>query len=285
MFDAVSFPGGGNRCYWQGGFWEAAAGDLGLAPGLVVGVSGGAFAASYSLLGLGAEVRSRVYEGCALGRPDLDWRALLKGGDAFPVAPMYRALLEATLTGEAFARLNAATDLRIMIARPPRRWPATLAALAGLASYQIEKKLMKRVHPRWGARLGFAAEFVAVRGLPDARALQRVAYASACVPPIIPLQTVGGRPALDGGMVDNAPVGPLADVERQGGRSLVLLTRRYAAIPAVANRTYVQPSQPIAVGQFAITSPEGIRAAWELGRRDGAAFVRSMRPARVGTRA
>ena len=30
MFDAVAFAGGGNRCYWQGGFWEAAAPLLGL---------------------------------------------------------------------------------------------------------------------------------------------------------------------------------------------------------------------------------------------------------------
>lgn len=57
MFDAVSFPGGGNRCYWQGGFWEAAASALDIAPARVVGVSGGAFAASYSLLELGPRVR------------------------------------------------------------------------------------------------------------------------------------------------------------------------------------------------------------------------------------
>ena len=39
MFDAVAFAGGGNRCYWQGGFWEAAAERLGLAPTLAAGVS------------------------------------------------------------------------------------------------------------------------------------------------------------------------------------------------------------------------------------------------------
>ena len=54
MFDAVVFAGGGNRCYWQGGFYEAAAPRLGLAPKLVVGASAGAFAATYSLLGIGA---------------------------------------------------------------------------------------------------------------------------------------------------------------------------------------------------------------------------------------
>lgn len=24
MYDAICFAGGGNRCYWQGGFFEAA---------------------------------------------------------------------------------------------------------------------------------------------------------------------------------------------------------------------------------------------------------------------
>ena len=28
MFDAIIFAGGGNRCYWQGGFYEATADRL-----------------------------------------------------------------------------------------------------------------------------------------------------------------------------------------------------------------------------------------------------------------
>jgi len=36
MFDAISFAGGGNRCYWQGGFHEAASERLDLtAPRMV----------------------------------------------------------------------------------------------------------------------------------------------------------------------------------------------------------------------------------------------------------
>lgn len=53
MFDAVVFAGGGNRCYWQGGFYEAAATRLGLSTQLIVGASAGAFAAVYSLLETG----------------------------------------------------------------------------------------------------------------------------------------------------------------------------------------------------------------------------------------
>jgi predicted acylesterase/phospholipase RssA len=47
MFDAVAvaFAGGGNRCYWQGGFWEAAAPLFDLKPMIVAGVSAGAWSA------------------------------------------------------------------------------------------------------------------------------------------------------------------------------------------------------------------------------------------------
>jgi predicted acylesterase/phospholipase RssA len=64
MFDAIAFAGGGNRCYWQGGFYEAIADRLKVAPTLVIGASAGAFAAAYSLLGIGPEVRARVIGAC-----------------------------------------------------------------------------------------------------------------------------------------------------------------------------------------------------------------------------
>jgi len=278
VFDAVSFPGGGNRCYWQGGFWEAAAQSLDLAPARVVGVSGGAFAAAYSLLGLGPRVRELVLEGCKRGLPNFDWRGIARGVP-FPVAEMYRELLDEVLSPAAFEAINAKADLVVSIARPPRGWPGAFAALVGLASYQLEKKLLGPVHPQWGTKLGFAPAHVSVRELPDARAWADVTFASAYVPPIIRLQSIGGHPAMDGGFSDNVPVEPLRTIEEAGGRTLVLLTRRYRTTPTVTHRQYVEPSETIGVGQFDITSPEGIVRAYELGLRDGERFARSMRRA------
>ena len=77
------------------------------------------------------------------------------------------------------------------------------------------------------------------------------------------------------GDVDNVPVEPLGEIEAAGGRTLVLLTRRYRAVPAIRGRTYVQPSRPIPVGQFDITNPAGVRAAYELGHEDGERFART----------
>src|SRR6266550_4026084 len=64
MFDAIAFAGGGNRCYWQGGFYEAVADRLALPPKLAVGVSAGAFACIYSILGIGPLVGAAIGIGC-----------------------------------------------------------------------------------------------------------------------------------------------------------------------------------------------------------------------------
>ena len=276
MFDAVVFAGGGNRCYWQGGFYEAAAPRLGLAPNLVVGASAGAFAAVYSLLGTGGEVRERIYSGAGPHLKNFDVAAWRRGEPLCPVGAMYTALLALTIDAAALARLNAITDLKIAVTRLPRGLPPLAGALVGIGAYQLEKHLLHPVHPRFGRALGFRAEFVSARELRDVGDMHRVLLASSGVPPFIPVTHVRGAPAFDGGLVDNVPVEPLTPIEAAGGRTLVLLTRVYRNVPEVAGRVYVQPSEKIKLSQFDITNPQGIRAAYELGLRDGAAFAAKM---------
>lgn len=276
MFDAIAFAGGGNRCYWQGGFYEAAAQRLGLAPDLVVGASAGAFAACYSLLGLGDRVRELVIGGCGGHLKNFDLAAWRRGEPLCPVGPMYRALLANVIDEAAVARLNALTDLRLAISRLPRGLSPVAGAALGIAAYQLEKKLLHPVHPRFGHRLGYRAEFVRVRDMAQPEPLRLALMASGGVPPFMPVTLVGGRPAFDGGLVDNVPVEPLREIEAAGGRTLVLLTRVYKRIPKIDGRTYVQPSEKIGVGQFDITNPGGIRAAYQLGLKDGDAFAASL---------
>jgi predicted acylesterase/phospholipase RssA len=276
MFDAVVFAGGGNRCYWQGGFYEAAAPRLDLAPKLVVGASAGAFAAIYSLLGSGAEVRARVYSGAGPHLKNFDVAAWRRGEPLCPVGPMYSALLAFTIDQAALARLNIITDLRIAVTRLPRGMPPLAGALLGIGVYQLEKHLLHPVHPRFGRALGFRPEFIAAREISEISEMHAVLLASSGVPPFIPVTPVKGMPAFDGGLVDNVPVEPLAPLEAARGRTLVLLTRVYKDVPDVAGRVYAQPSEKIELSQFDITNPEGIRAAYELGLRDGHAFAASL---------
>ncbi|MGO4573012.1 patatin-like phospholipase family protein [Microvirga sp. 2TAF3] len=277
MFDAIAFAGGGNRCYWQGGFWEAAAPLLGLKPEIVVGVSAGAWSACYSLLGLGRRVNEMVAEGCSLGRRNFEWRAWRSEGSPWPVSRMYRSLIEAIIDESALECLKRGPDILICLARKPRRLPLSLAIPLGIATYQIEKKWRAPVHPKGGRAIGFRPEFLRVRDLTSPAELSEALMASASVPPFMPVGQVGGMAALDGGLVDNVPAEPLRSVEAQGGRTLVILSRLYRTFPQVAGRTYVQPTEPVPVGQFDITNPAGIRKAYEMGLKDGEIFARRMR--------
>lgn len=275
MYDAISFAGGGNRCYWQGGFWEAASERLNLTAPRMVAASAGAFACIYSLLGLGPRVRALVYSGCGPDVKNFDFAAWRQGKPLCPVGGMYRALIDEVIDEPALARLHDTTDLSIAVTRLPRWLPPLIGAAIGVCAYQIEKKLFHPVHPRFGRVLGFRQEFVRVRDMASPAALGDLLIASSCVPPFMPITRIGGVPAFDGGLVDNVPVAPLEAIEKAGGRTLVLLTRQYTRVPTIANRTYVLPSEPVRVKQFDVTDPAGMRAAYELGLKDGAAFARA----------
>jgi predicted patatin/cPLA2 family phospholipase len=277
MFDAIVFAGGGNRCYWQQGFWEAAAPRLELRPRRVVGASAGAFQAAVALLGIGSEVRKIVIEGTLTEKPpNFDLKALMRGKHAFPVAGAYRGLMEAVFTEVRRDNLEAMTDFQIAIAHPPEKLPTSVSIALGLAAYQIEKKLKAPVHPTSGRALGFQPAFISLKELATPADFIATLMASAGVPPIMPLTRINGRYAVDGGLVDNVPVAPVLDVEAAGGKTLVLLTRLYRSVPEVPGRTYVQPSQKIGIGQFELTNLQGYLDAHALGLKDGAAFAESL---------
>ncbi len=276
MYDAIAFAGGGNRCYWQGGFYEAASEKIDLKAPLITGVSAGSFALSYSLLGLGSRVRELVVAACGPHLRNMDIRGWRAGKPLYPVGAMYIDLLRNVFDDAALIKLQALSDIQIGIARLPRGMPPMLGAALGIGAYQLEKKLFQPVHPRFGRKLGFRQEFVRLRDLKRASELHDLIVASGGVPPFMPVTTIGSVPAFDGGLVDNVPVTPLEGVERRGGKSLVLLTRQYKKIPPIAGRTYVQPSEPIPIKQFDIRNADGFRQAYELGLKDGKAFVSNL---------
>ncbi len=273
-YAGIAFAGGGNRCYWQGGFYETVAPRLGLKPQRVVGVSAGACAMLYCALGIGPSVRERARQGSLDRRSELDWAALYRGGRLFPVGTLYEQLLMEIFTAERLALLQQQADFRIAISRPPRFWPLPLATALGIGAYQLEKRLHRPVHPSAGRRLGFRPDLIRLADCRAPAALVAALMASAAVPPFMPAARIAGRAALNGGLVDSAPAWALADLEAAGEPTLVLLTRPFATVPAVAGRTYARPSQTIPVTQFSIRDWEGMRFAYELGIRDGEAFLR-----------
>ena len=275
-FDAVAFAGGGNRCYWQGGFWDALNAARPQSPRFVVAVSAGAFQACFSLIGEGDRVRRIVFDACAGIEREIEWRRLLRGRSPFVVGGLYRDLIAEVFGELELAALRAAPDIHIQVTHPPALMPPLVAAYAAIAAYQVEKVVTGAAHSRAGRHLGLTASWISTHGLESREELVDALMGTATVPPFMPVGLVNGRPALDGGLVDNPPVDRIAAVEKAGGRTLVLTTRAGRPMPVVENRTVVRPSVPILTSRFAVTDAEAIRAAYELGLRDGEAFARSL---------
>ncbi len=276
-FDAIAFAGGGNRCYWQGGFWDAFTAVHPQAPRFVVGVSAGAFQACFSLIGEGDRVRRLVIDACGTIEREVEWGRMLKGRSPFVVGGLYRELIAEVFGDLELAALKAAPEILIQLTHPPRFMPPLVAAYAAIGAYQVEKVLGGAAHSRAGRHVGLTASWVSTHDLAAPEELVDALMGTASVPPFMPVGLVNGRPALDGGLVDNPPIDRITTVEKNGGRTLVLTTRAGREMAEAPNRTVVRPSIPIITSRFAVTDAAAIRAAYELGLRDGEAFAASLR--------
>ena len=195
----------------------------------------------------------------------------------FPHARMYRKAVLDLFDPGTLTRVHAGPDIRMLLGHmPPWLGPRT-GFLAAAAAYNFDKRVRRVVHPTTPQAIGFRPEIVSVRACATPEALADLILASSCSPPMTPLLTWKGRYVLDGGVVDNVPVCALDDAP---GETLVMLTRRYPALPSIPGRTYVQPSMKIPVSAWDYTSAERLQSAYDLGRRDGEAFVRDCRRAR-----
>jgi predicted patatin/cPLA2 family phospholipase len=276
MFEQVVFAGGGQRCWWQAGFWDVFAPATGLAPKVVGAVSAGA-ATACMVLASDSRAGLAHYREVLAGAPrNIYWGRLLRRGERiFPHEAIYRDALRTLLGGPAFERLRRGPEIRVAWARPPE-WMGPRSAVAiGVLAYSIERSLVRPLHPAWGRRLGFRREVARVADCADIEALVELIVASSCTPPFTSLRWRDGEPALDGGLVDNVPV----DVVPSDRSTLVLTTRRYPGRAPIFMRgalTYVQPSRPIPVSRWDYTAPSLYEAVYRLGRKDGERAVEAI---------
>ncbi|RQT12161.1 patatin-like phospholipase family protein [Burkholderia contaminans] len=275
MFDQIVFAGGGNRCWWQAGFWDVAQQALGLRPRVITGISAGAATACMLYTRDAAWVMRYYEEALRHNRKNAYWGNLFGREPVFPHYRIYRqALLD--IYGEPFAKLAAAPEIRIGVSHVPRWLGARSAVAAGLVAYNIEKYVRKTLHPTFGRSLGFRPEFVRAQACTRVDELADLILQSSCTPPFTPVLRRGGRPVLDGGMVDNVPVDAL---DPTPGDVLVLVTRLYprpqmfTVAHGEQRRLYVQPSSKVPISSWDYTSPSQMRHAYDLGRRDGEHFL------------
>lgn len=276
--------GGGHRCWWQLGWWDAVSEVAPLKPSQIAGVSAGAATACLIYANSAKTALDYYREKLRPGARNFYPRKLfVRGERAMPHEQIYRGALQYLLGGEAFERLQtSAPEIRIMYARPPGWLPTPVSVGVGLAAYNLEKYWRRPLHPVFGRRLGFKPEVVTVQSCQTAQALIDLIIASSSTPPMTSIQKIGGRPVVDGGLIDNVPVQILdrvdVDNNMSAGKSktLVLVTRRYANFDPVfqrEGRVYVQPSKPVAASSWDYTAPIAYQETYDQGRRDADLFL------------
>ena len=278
MFDQVVFAGGGNRCWWQAGFWDVVQPELKLRPRVITSISAGAATACMLYMNRSEWVMDYYAHVLRDNPKNAYWGNLLRGESVFPHYRIYRqALLD--IYGAEFPSLQNAPEIRIGVSHLPRWLGARSAVAAGLIAYNIEKYVRKKLHPTLGQSLGFHPEFVKAQECATVDDLADLILQSSCTPPFTPVMRRHGRPVLDGGMVDNVPVGAL---DASPGLVLVMVTRVYPrpqmfVVEHGANRdqrrVYVQPSRKVPISAWDYTSPSLMRPAYDLGRTDGEQFL------------
>lgn len=271
-FSNVVFAGGGSRCFWQAGFWSVFDPDGKRVPQRVAAVSAGAAMACLLFSRKTAFGLSYFKQATASNRRNFYPTRVLRGGKPFPHERIYRDAIEATIDVDALATLHAGPEFHIAMSALPRWLGPHAAMVTGMLAYDLEKRVRRPVHPTLGRALGFRPVFGSVRACATPGALADLILASSATPPFTPVGRFDGHAVLDGGLVDNVPVQPLAD---QPGETLVLLSRCYPRLPNIARRTYVQPSKPVRISMWEYTDPQGLQDTFDLGRADAEAFMRS----------
>lgn len=271
-YNSVVFAGGGNRCIWQAGFWEAAAEPLGLAPRIVAGTSAGATMAAMIFSGTTQKSMDNFKRILGNNPKNAYLGNLFNGKRVFPHVALFTRAVKASVDQSDLERLKRGPELRVLLSRPPAWTGATAGVLLGFLCYLAEKHLAAPLHPRLPLKVGFRPEVVLAGSCQTVDEMIDLLLATSCTPPVVPVIYRNGRPVLDGGLIDNAPVSAIAPKE---GPTLVLLTRRYpfAKLQGHPGRTYIQPSQPVGISKWDYTNPQGMQNAFDLGRRDAERFL------------
>ncbi len=275
-FDAIGFAGGGNRCYWQSGFFEALNARHPQRPTYYVAVSAGAYHCAMNLAGVGERVRAAAFAFAERKMPDIDWSALRRRRSPLVVGALFRDFLAEQFGRAELAALHDAPPILIQLSAPPAWMPGGVAALGSITAYQIEKRLTGGAHSKAGSYLGLKPAWISTHEIDSPAMLVDALMATSSVPPFMPVGRIAGRAHLDGGLVDNPPLRRLMETEKTGGRTLLLTTRYGKLPPSAPERIVVGPSEDIPVDKFTVGDAAGLRHAYEVGRRDGAAFAEKL---------
>ena len=209
--DGVVFSGGGARCFWQAGFWEAVKPALPV-PSVISAVSGGAAVAAILFAGGWSRFYAKFLELATDNDRNLRLRNLLRRHPVFPHPAISRESFLHAVSSRGLQALREGPDFRIVIAHPPRVLGARLAALLAVAVDEIERRLTGCMNSGWIRALGFRSSVVRARECETPDALVHAILQSSSAPPMFPITRRNGQAALDGRWSRTCPYPPLRSV-------------------------------------------------------------------------
>ena len=267
-FEQLVFSGGGLRCFWQGGFLHVVRDAIGLDPVRIAGVSGGAMSAAGFIARRGQMMLDEMTSAFAEQDRNFDLNELTNDRDGkTPHQRIYRDVVTSVLQGVQ-DDIASGPSYQVLISHPPDDdWDAMSGSAATLA-YEAELHLVSSPHFNWAEKGGLDCSLVDARKAAAEGRLIDLISAAATIPPIFDVPTWEGRPVVDGGMADQAPM-----PDPDEGRTLILLTREYDEVPEIDGRLYVWPSRETPADKIDFTDPGKLRRTWEIGERDGRAFL------------
>ncbi|MEJ7932300.1 patatin-like phospholipase family protein [Ramlibacter sp. AN1015] len=262
-YQQLSFAGGGLRCFWQGGALDALKVVRTIAPARVVAASGGALSAACFISGCGEKLIDAFCERLRRHDRNVFPAAVLDGRKLTPHEAIYRDVVADVLDQQACEAVAEGPHFEVLLAEPPRWLPVAASAVLTIVLYEADKHIRSTPHGRWARAAG--ARELRVDGRQAARdgSLVELICKAATIPPIFELRKRHGRPVIDAGTLDNAPL-----PQGNQGSTLVLLTRSYRNLPEVEGRTYLFPSDATKADKLDFTDAESLRATYAQGRRD-----------------
>jgi predicted acylesterase/phospholipase RssA len=268
-FEQLVFSGGGTRCFWHGGFLEVVAPAIHLHPERVVGVSGGALSAAAMITGRAQRLKDVMIERFEAVDSNIDLNAIPEGDSITPHQRIYRDIVASVLDDdEARRRVAEGPAFQVQIGHPPSRAAPRASTIPLFTIYEAEKHIRGTPHLRWCQAAGLRAELVDARRAARDGRLCELICAAAVIPPVFKIAVWDGEQVIDSGMADKAPM-----PEPNRGRTMILLTDDFPNTPSHPDRLYVAPSRETPADKIDFTDPAKLRKTWELGRRDGEAFL------------
>ncbi|MDT0681193.1 patatin-like phospholipase family protein [Roseicyclus sp. F158] len=265
--DQIVFSGGGLRCFWQGGFMSVLGRERRVAPSRVCGVSGGALSAAVFLGGRESDLLDRMCEAFARQDRNVDLFDR-KSGRITPHQEIYCRVVKDVLDPEAEARVAAGPSLQILIAHPPLDAAPALGGVAMSAAYEAELHVKGSPHFGWAEKMGLTSELVDANEAARQGKLADLVCAAAVIPPVFIPPDWNGRPTIDGGMADQAPM-----PDPDEGTTLVLLTREYPNVPDAPGRHYVVPRGETPADKIDFTDGDKLMETWNQGERDAEHYL------------